>query len=109
VKYALLLALLLPSSGADLFSRSLPLYLGASTLDIASSYGLQERNPILGRGPFGARQTLTSGAITGGVALGAWALARWVPALRRPLGWVVVGMVGVRGGVAVHNWRQHAR
>ena len=106
MKYALLLALLRPASGADLFSRSLPLYLGASTLDIASSYGLQERNPVLGRSPFGTRQALTSAAITGGVALGArFAAKRW-PALRRPLGWVVLGMAGLRGGVAVYNWRQ---
>jgi hypothetical protein len=103
----LLLALALPLGATDLYKASLPLYLGAATADIASSWGLQERNPLLGQGTFGPRQALRSAAITGGVVLGAHLAQRRWPALRRPLGWVLLVATGTRGGVAVHNARLH--
>ena len=99
----LLLALALPLGAADLYKASLPLYLGASAADIASSWGLQERNPLLGRGIFGPSQALRSTAITGGVVLGACLAQRRWPRLRRPLGWVWLIATGTRGSAALHN------
>lgn len=103
----LLMALGLPLAGADLYKASLPLYLGAASADIASSWGLEERNPILGRGTFRAPQAVRSAAITGSVVLVAHLTQRKWPRLRRPLGWVMLGMAGTRGYVAIHNSRMH--
>jgi hypothetical protein len=79
--------------------------LAGATADVVSSRGLIERNPLLGAGPFGARQAATSMAITAGlVALETPIVRRW-PSMRRALTITNYLVGSIRFGVAAKNWR----
>lgn len=78
-------------------------FAAAAVADVRTAYGLYELNPVLGRGPFGARQAATSLAISGGVIVAAEALGRRYPKLRKPLAVTLFIAAGVRGGVAARN------
>lgn len=80
-------------------------YLASATADVVTSRGLVERNPILGRGPFGARQAAISMGISAGVVLATEALGRKFPKLRKPLTVVLWVSAGTRGAVAMRNGR----
>jgi len=83
---------------------SIGVFAGTQALDIASSRGGIEANPILGRGPFGARQV----AIKGGLDLGIILVERWVikrhTKADRPLTLANYVASGVTVGVATRNW-----
>ncbi len=101
---ALALALTLPAKAADALLASQLSVATASLADVASSWGRQEANPLLGRGTFGARQFVEKEALTGvALSLQRPLLRRW-PRLRREfvvLNWVTVGLLT---GGAVYNW-----
>lgn len=89
----------------DAFQVSRGVALAGAIWDVRSSYGLVERNPLLGSGSFGHRQALTSMALTGVLVYLEGPLVRRHPSLRRPLtvaNWVIGG---VRFGVGVWNSR----
>ncbi len=81
-------------------------FLASSQLtDTLSSRGLYEKNPILGRGPFGTRQeTIKAGAIAA-VLLTEWSLRKH-PALRRGFMWANYLSGGVTFAVAAHNFSE---
>lgn len=75
-------------------------------LDVASSWGGIEANPVLGRGrTYGWQAT----AIKGGVVIGCLVVQRWVlrrhPQHSKPIAYVNFGMASATTGVAVRNWR----
>lgn len=77
----------------------------AETADIASSRGSYELNPVLGRGPFGARQASIKAGIVGGVILAEWLILRRHPDSSRAFKWANYIAGGVTVGVAIRNWR----
>lgn len=79
----------------------------SSTLDAASSWGLVEQNPILGRGTFGSRQVLIKGGITGGAILTEYLFVRKHPERKHVLTLLNFSASGVLVGVSIHNWRLH--
>ena len=90
----------------DAFSRS-QIELAVSTAaDILSSRGLNELNPVNGRGPFGARQAGTSAAITGVTILAERLIVHRWPKAAGALRWCNVGLSIEHGAAAAHNWRQ---
>jgi len=98
------LALVFPIHAGDL-ERSQIALLGSTGIDIASSWGLQERNPILGTGQFGWPQTGKAIGITVGLVLAERVIVKKFPASRRVLKWVNWAGAGAHGAAAVHNWR----
>lgn len=88
----------------DPFQASRITGMTAAGLDVLSSRGLYELNPVLGRGPFGGRQASISLGVTAAVLLIQGPIVRKWPHTRRALtitNWIVSG---VRVGVAVRNW-----
>lgn len=72
--------------------------LGAA--DAASSIGMYELNPVLGRGSFGARQAVVKGAITGSALFTAWKIRKEHPRLA----WAIVVISGASSAFgAGHN------
>lgn len=82
---------------------------GATALDALSSRGMVEQNPILGRGPFGARQEAIKAGMTLGPIVAEWLILRKHPAAERPIIWgnYVYGGIGVFS--AAHNLRERLR
>jgi hypothetical protein len=82
-------------------------FLAASEIvDVASSRGGNEMNPILGRGTFGAQQEATKSLLVGGIILAEWLILRHYPTHHRAAAIVNFAAGGVTTGVAVRNWRQ---
>ncbi len=82
---------------------------GAVAIDAASSRGGLEQNPLLGRGPFGARQTAIMAGTTAGSLIWQWRRARRrCPDDPRWRNQAIANFLsaGVHAGVAIHNWRQ---
>lgn len=86
-------------SGSGLFWSQVALG-GASTLDVASSWGARELNPVLGQGRFGARQAAISASMTVGVVLVSNMVVRKWPRTRRMVMYATFGAAGVRGYAA---------
>lgn len=80
------------------------LHLGATSLDMASSWGRPELNPLLrsADGRFGARGLTVKLAVFGGVELVKWRIARRHGKFARVLS---LAPAGAYTGVAVRNWR----
>lgn len=77
----------------------------AGGADVAYSRGLWERNPALGRGPFGVRQIGVKLGVVGG-----WLVVQEIVRRRRPDLTVPIAVgnfagAAVTGGAAVRNWR----
>lgn len=77
----------------------------AETSDALSSRGLYERNPILGRSAFGARQELIKGGLIGALVVSEWLIVRHHPSMRKGLTVANYAVGGVTFGVAAYNWR----
>lgn len=84
-------------------------YMGAAFADVASSSGMNELNPVLGRGQFGLRQGVTSVAISAGVVVASELLSRKYPKLRKPLKVVLWIGSAARTIAAANNWRENAQ
>jgi hypothetical protein len=75
----------------------------ASAADVASSWGKQELNPVLGRGTFGARQTGIKISISAGMLTAQWWAMLRHPELRHGFARSNFIAAGALGGVAVGN------
>lgn len=78
---------------------------GSNIADAASSRGLYELNPVLGRGHFGARQLAIKSALVGGsIAFQRWSIARH-PGRRRAF--TILNFASSAGfaAIATRNWR----
>jgi hypothetical protein len=74
----------------------------ANVADVATSWGGYELNPVLGRGPFGARQTVIKSGIAAGVVVAEW---RWMRRHRRAAAIANFVASGILAGVAARNAR----
>lgn len=77
----------------------------ATALDIGSSWGREELNPILGRGTFGPRQAGVKLGIVGGSVLTEWLWLQHHPQHARIIATVNVGATGLTVGVAIRNFK----
>lgn len=99
----LLLALAAPLAAQPLYRASQVAVVAASGLDVASSWGRHELNPLLGVGSFGGRQM---GIKAASVGCSMVAADRLTVGRRRK--WVTVANFALAGGlsfVAARNWR----
>ena len=103
-KAVLMLVILAGVSYSQPLYRASQIAVGvASATDIASSWGRQELNPVLGRGTFGAKQTTIK---VGLLASTMYTSDRLTFKRRRRLLTVVnFAVAGVMTGVAVRNYR----
>ena len=85
---------------------SVAFFVGAQAMDTMSSRGAIETNPLLGRGQFGARQTLIKAGITGGVILAERMIMRRHPETQRYWTWTNYATGAAITSVAARNWRQ---
>jgi tetrahydromethanopterin S-methyltransferase subunit F len=93
-----------PTSSKLLIASDVAL-ISATVADVVSSRGLYERDPILGRGNFGAKQaTLSIGLATATVLLEIPITRRW-PKTKRIFAIVNFGEAGAHGFAATHNER----
>lgn len=88
------------------FCLSQGMVVGTTTVDLWSSRGLVETNPILGRGSFSAKQTVNASAITAGVLVAEHFIVKKWPGMKKPLTWVNFGISGAHLGAMGHNFRQ---
>ena len=80
-------------------------FLAASqSADAISSRGLIETNPLLGRGPFGARQESIKGVATVGVIIAEWLIVRRWPGTARGFTWANYLTGAATFGVAGRTW-----
>ena len=104
LRAVLLLAFLAGASYSQPLYRASQIAVGAASgADIASSWGRQELNPVLGQGVFGYRQTGIKLGILGASMVTADRLT--FKRRRRLLTVVNFAVAGVMTGVAVRNWR----
>ncbi len=78
----------------------------ANALDIYSSRGGYELNPILGRGQFGTRQVATKSIIIAAPVLLEWLVLRRYPDKAKWFTWSNYIGAGVTMVGPIHNWRQ---
>lgn len=104
---ALLLVLVaLPALAQDSAWRaSVAAVAASSALDVHSSFGAYELNPIVGRGQFGSRQASISLGITAGVLVFEYLVVRKHPRFERTLTWTNFAVAGARAGTAARNYR----
>jgi hypothetical protein len=77
----------------------------ATTVDTISTVGLNEANPVLGTGRFGARAfSIKSGIVVGAVIAQTLVLKR-TPQYQRNLAFANFAMAGLTTGVAIRNFR----
>lgn len=76
----------------------------ATAMDVHSSQGLYEMNPVLGRGPFGGRQAAVKVSIVGGLIAAEYLVIRKWPKTEKAWRWV--NWLGAAGtvGVAASNY-----
>ena len=103
---SVLLCLCQTGRSQDSYRWSLVAMGASQALDIHSSMGGYELNPVLGRGQFGKRQISIKAAIVGGWQLTQWLIVRRWPEARRAATWVNYGAAGATGAVAIRNYRQ---
>jgi hypothetical protein len=85
---------------------SVAFFMGAQAMDTMSSRGAIETNPVLGRGQFGARQTLIKAGIAGGVILTERMIMRRHPDTQRYWTWTNYATGTAIASVAARNWKQ---
>jgi hypothetical protein len=90
-------------SDRRLFAMSLVSFAGAETFDALSSRGMIEQNPILGRGPFGARQIGIKVSMGGALVAAEMLIIRRFPQTRRAFTWTNFIASGGTSAVAWHN------
>lgn len=73
--------------------------------DAASSCGMYEMNPLLGRGPFGARQAALKFGVAGAVLVVEEIAARRAPGVVKPAAAMNAGAAAAFGVMAARNWR----
>ena len=105
-----LIALCVPLAAQDANLRtwrwSIAAISAASAADAASSLGMYEINPVLGRGSFGPRQMAVKGAaLTGTLAAQTW-LLRKHPRYAGTFAVINYISAGAFTGAAVHNFRE---
>lgn len=88
-----------------LLLKSLLALSAATAVDTHSSWGRQELNPVLRRGPFGPRQTAVKIGIVSGLAVFEYALVRKSHRYEKPLVYTNFIAAGVTGAVAARNYR----
>lgn len=76
----------------------------AAAIDLHSSRDLYELNPVLGRGPFGARQAAVKVSITAGLLASEYLVIRKWPSTERAWRWVNWIGAGATVGVATSNY-----
>lgn len=82
--------------------------MGASqALDIHSSMGGYELNPVLGRGRFGVRQVSIKAAIVGGGLLVQWIALRKHPEHKRKVAFINYSVAGATSIVAIRNYKSY--
>lgn len=106
MKIAFLALALTLGATAQSFKYSVGSFVAANTLDIHSSWGKYEANPVLGRGTFGARQASVKTGVVAGVLLAEWLVLRKHPERKRWLKWINYGATAGITSVAVHNYMQ---
>lgn len=90
---------------ARLYNASLVALVAANAVDIHSSWGHVEANPILGsRRQFDAQSAAIKGGIVGGLVLVQWAIARKNPGIKRKLARINFAVAGGVGAVAARNY-----
>lgn len=77
-------------------------FAAASVLDITSSWGKEELNPVLGRGTFGPRQAVTKAALAGGILYISTRTGAHHPRLTK---WALYVGAGITLGIATRNYR----
>jgi uncharacterized membrane protein YedE/YeeE len=82
---------------------SVAFFAGSQVLDVASSRGQMEANPILGRGTFGGRQIAMKGLLGGGLLLGEWLYTRRHPESRKAFTWVNYAAGAATVGIGLSN------
>ena len=103
----IILALLASTAQAQrIYHLSVGAQVASQGLDMASSWGGIESNPVLGRGQrYGWQAT----AIKGGIMLGCLAVQRYAlrrhPEHKNKVAVVNFAMAGATTGVAIRNWR----
>ncbi len=76
----------------------------ANAFDIASSWRLQEENPVLGRGmQFGVGSMAIKSGLVGTTFVLQYFAMRHRPDFRKRIAWINFGASGVLSGVAAHN------
>ena len=93
------------SRQARLWRWSAAALASATAVDTISTVGLNEANPFLGRGRFGARAfSIKSGIVVGALVSQKWILKR-TPQYDRKLAFANFAIAGVTTGVAIRNFR----
>ena len=91
------------SRGRRIWKWSLAALAGAHAADALTSSGRYELNPLLGRGPFGARAVgIKAGISTGGIAI-QYFILKHHPAAARKAAFINFAMAGLTGGTATRN------
>ena len=85
---------------------SVAFFVGAQAMDTMSSRGAIEANPVLGRGQFGARQTMIKASIASGVIFAERMILRRHPDTQRFWTWTNYATGAAVASVAVRNWKQ---
>ncbi|MGA2186457.1 MAG: hypothetical protein ABSH47_25860 [Bryobacteraceae bacterium] len=93
-----------------LYGISVASVLGANVMDIASSYGKQEANPLLkgSGGTFDARSVMLKSSLLGGLQVSNFLLVRKHPELSKRAMVMNFVATAVFAGLAVHNFGVHA-
>lgn len=101
----ILIALPLVAQDSRAYGWSLAALGASQVVDIHSSMGMYEQNPVLGRGPCcTAKQVGVKVGIVTGVQVAAWYFTRRHPKARRLLANVNFGAAALTTGVAIHNY-----
>ena len=91
---------------ADLYKPSVITFVAGNSLDIASSYGRYEMNPLLSRnGQFSSQSVAIKAGIVGTILGVEWLILRHRPDFRKKLVWFNFAAGGAVTGVAIRNWR----
>ena len=107
MKLALLILAALPlmADDATLYRASLAALVTANAVDVHSSWGHVEANPLLGYGrTFDGRSAAIKGGIVGGLMLTQWLIARRNPSAKRKLAIINFAVAGGVGAVAYRNY-----
>lgn len=82
--------------------------LSANIFDVASSWKMQEENPVLGRGvQFGVGSMAIKSALVGTTFVLEYVALRHRPDYRKRLAWINFGASGALSAVAAHNMSLH--
>jgi formate hydrogenlyase subunit 3/multisubunit Na+/H+ antiporter MnhD subunit len=92
-----------------LWKASLAAVVAASALDVHSSWGKQEGNPLLANhaGQFGTRAVALKGVITASALGMQWYMLRHKPEARSAATITNFAVAGAYGAVAAHNYGNH--